>query len=119
VSFPWELPLLVTEGVIKRGLPLSRLVEMNSFTPARRFGLYPHKGSLQPGADADLVLVDLDSEREVVHEGKGTCIYEGMKLRGWPLLTVSRGRVVFEEGEVDSVAAGQGRCVTRPAEVLA
>ena len=119
VSFPWELPLLVTEGVIKRGLPLSRLVQMNSFTPARRFGLYPRKGALQPGADADLVLIDLDSEREVVHEGKGTCIYEGMKLRGWPVLTVARGRVVLEDGEVDPGAAGRGRCVTRPAEVLA
>ena len=44
VSFPWELPLLLTEGVHNRGLPLSRLVEMNSYTPARRFGLYPRKG---------------------------------------------------------------------------
>jgi dihydroorotase-like cyclic amidohydrolase len=114
VSFPWELPLLITEGVHKRGLPLSRLVEMNSFTPARRFGLYPRKGALQPGADADLVLVDLDAEREVVHEGKGTCIYEGMRLRGWPALTVARGRVVYEDGEVDPNAAGDGRCVTRP-----
>ena len=119
VSFPWELPLLITEGVLKRGLPLSRLVEMNSYTPARRFGLYPHKGSLQPGADADLVLVDLDTERDVVHEGKGTCIYEGMSLRGWPVLTVSRGRVVYDEGEVDPAAAGQGRCVTRPAAEVA
>jgi allantoinase len=119
VSFPWELPLLITEGVHKRGLPLSRLVEMNSYTPAKRFGLYPQKGSLQPGADADLVLVDLDTEREVVHEGKGTCIYEGMKLRGWPVLTVARGRVVFEDGQVDPDAAGRGRCVTRPSGVPA
>lgn len=117
VSFPWELPLLITEGVHKRGLPLSRLVEMNSYTPARRFGLYPHKGSLQPGADADLVLVDLDTERDVVHEGKGTCIYEGMSLRGWPVLTVSRGRVVYEDGEVDPDAVGAGQCVTRPSGV--
>lgn len=114
VSFPWELPLLITEGVHKRGLPLSRLVEMNSYTPARRFGLYPHKGSLQPGADADIVLVDLETEREVVHEGKGTCIYEGMNLRGWPVMTIARGRVVYEDGQVDSDAAGGGRCVTRP-----
>ena len=114
VSFPWELPLLLNEGVHNRGLPLSRLVEMNSYTPARRFGLYPRKGSLRPGADADLVLVDLDEEREVVHEGKGTCIYGGMRLKGWPVLTVSRGRVVFENGEVDPGAAGHGRCVTRP-----
>ncbi len=114
VSFPWELPLLLNEGVHNRGLPLSRLVELNSYTPARRFGLYPRKGSLAPGADADLVLVDLDEEREVVHEGNGTCIYEGWKLRGWPVLTVSRGRVVYEDGEVDPDASGHGRCVTRP-----
>lgn len=114
VSFPWELPLLLNEGVHNRGLPLSRLVEMNSYTPARRFGLYPRKGSLTVGADADLVLVDLDEEREVVHDGKGTCIYEGMRLRGWPVLTVARGRVVFEEGKVDPDASGRGRCVTRP-----
>lgn len=119
VSFPWELPLLITEGVHKRGLPLSRLVEMNSYTPAKRFGLYPHKGALQAGADADLVLVDLDTEREVVHEGKGTCIYQGMKLKGWPVLTVARGRVVYEDGHVDASAAGLGRCVTRPSGVPA
>ena len=114
VSFPWELPLLLNEGVHNRGLPLSRLVEMNSYTPARRFGLYPRKGSLQIGADADLVLVDLDEEREVVHEGNGTCIYEGWKLKGWPVLTVARGRVVYENGQVDPDASGHGRCVTRP-----
>jgi dihydroorotase-like cyclic amidohydrolase len=112
VSFPWELALLISEGVQSRGLPLTRLVELNSYAPARRFGLYPRKGSLQVGADADLVLVDLDEEREVVHDGKGTCIYEGMRLRGWPVLTVSRGRVVFENGEVDPSASGHGRCVT-------
>ncbi len=114
VSFPWELPLLLSHGVHDRGLPLSRLVELNSYGPAKRFGLYPSKGSLQVGADADLVLVDLDEERDVVHDGKGTCIYEGMHLKGWPVLTVSRGRVVFEDGEVDPDAVGHGICVTRP-----
>ncbi len=119
VSFPWELPLMITEGVQRRGLPLSKLVEMNSLGPAKRFGLHPRKGELRPGADADMVLVDLETEREVVHEGKGTCIYEGMKLKGWPVLTVARGRVVFEDGAVDPEAAGAGRCVTRPSEVPA
>jgi dihydroorotase-like cyclic amidohydrolase len=114
VSFPWELALLLNEGVHNRGLPLSRLVELNSYGPARRFGLYPKKGSLQIGADADLVLVDLDEERDVIHDGKGTCIYEGMHLKGWPVLTVSRGRVVYEDGDVDEETSGGGLCVTRP-----
>lgn len=114
VSFPWELPLLITHGVHRRGLSLSRLVALNSYGPARRFGQYPQKGSLQIGTDADLVLVDLDEEREVVHDGHGTCIYEGMRLKGWPVLTVSRGRVVYENGEVDPDSLGHGRCVTRP-----
>ncbi len=114
VAFPWELPLLVTHGVLKRGLTLRQLTSLNSYAPARRFGLYPSKGSLEVGSDADLVLVDLDEERAVRHDGHGTCIYEGWQLRGWPVLTVSNGRIVFEGQEVDSEAFGQGRCLTRP-----
>ena len=115
VSFPWELPLLITEGVIKRGLSLSQLVRVNSYGPSRRFGIYPQKGSLEPGTDADLVLVDLDEERTVEHTGKGTCIYERWKLKGWPTLTVANGRVVFENGEVDESQYGAGNCITNPA----
>ncbi len=114
VSFPWELPLMITHGVIDRGLSLQDLVRINAYGPSRRFGYYPRKGSLEPGTDADLVLVDLDEEREVVHDGHGTCIYEGMRLRGWPVLTVSNGRVVYEDGEVDDRSHGHGVCITRP-----
>jgi dihydroorotase-like cyclic amidohydrolase len=115
VSFPWELPLMLHFGVHQRGMSLSRLVQLNSYHPARRFGLWPKKGSLQAGADADLVLVDLDEERAVKHTGHGMCIYEGWKLKGWPVLTVARGRVVYENGEVDQSYSGRGRCVIRPA----
>ena len=114
VSFPWELPLLITHGVQRRGLSLQRLSALNSYGPARRFGFYPRKGSLEPGTDADLVLVDLDEERTVRHEGRGTCIYEGMPLKGWPVMTISNGRVAYEDGEVDAAAFGRGRCLTRP-----
>lgn len=114
VSFPWELALLITAGVHRRGLTLQRLSSLIAYGPARRFGLYPRKGSLEPGSDADLVLLDLDDERVVKHEGRGTCIYEGMKLKGWPIMTISHGRIVFEDGQVDERAFGQGRCVTRP-----
>jgi dihydroorotase (multifunctional complex type) len=115
VSFPWELPLLITEGVIKRGLTLQQLSAVNAYGPARRFGIYPAKGSLEPGSDADLVLIDMDEERVVEHEGKGTCIYTGMRLRGWPVLTVAAGRVIYENGQVDETAHGTGRCLTVPA----
>ena len=114
VSFPWELPLLITHGVLRRGLTLKQLSIVNAYGPARRFGLYPHKGSLEVGADGDAVLIDLDQERAVRHDGHGTCIYEGWKLKGWPVLTASKGRIVFESGQVDESAFGTGRCLTRP-----
>lgn len=114
VSFPWELPLMLSEGVHRRGLPLTRLAYLNSAGPAQHFGFYPQKGSLKAGTDADLLLVDLDEEREVVHTGNGTCIYEGMNLKGWPVMTVSRGRIVYENGQVDEDAFGHGLCVNRP-----
>jgi dihydroorotase-like cyclic amidohydrolase len=114
VSFPWELALMLHFGVHQRGLSLSRLVQLNSYHPARRFGLWPKKGSLQAGADADLVLVDLDAERDVHHAGHGHCIYEGWKLRGWPVMTISRGEVLLENGEVDETRFGRGRCLMRP-----
>lgn len=115
VSFPWELPLMLHFGVHQRGLPLSRLVQLNSANPARRFGLWPRKGNIEVGFDADLVLVDLDEERTVHHTGKGTCIYEGWMLKGWPVLTVARGAVIYENGQVDESHFGRGRCLSVPA----
>lgn len=114
VSFAWELPLMLHFGHHQRGLPLTRLVRLNSYNPARRFGLLPRKGLIAVGADADLVVVDLDLEKEVDHTGKGTCLYQGWKLRGWPVLTVCKGRVVAEEGRHDPAAHATGRCVTVP-----
>lgn len=114
VSFAWELPLMLHFGVHKRGLPLTQLVRMNSYNPARRFGLLPRKGLLAVGADADLVVVDLDAEKTVAHTGKGTSLYDGWTLRGWPVLTISRGRIVAEDGVADPAAAGGGRCATVP-----
>jgi dihydroorotase (multifunctional complex type) len=119
VSFAAELPLMLHFGVHKRGLPLSRLVQLNSYNPARRFGLLPRKGVLAVGADADLVVVDLDEERTVRHTGKGTSLYDGWTLRGWPVMTIVRGQVVASSGAADDAARGTGRCVTVPEAELA
>ncbi|WP_190814338.1 dihydroorotase [Saccharopolyspora pogona] len=113
VSFQWELPLMLHHAVHERGLPLTELVRMNSYTPAKRFGL-PGKGAIAVGADADLVVVDLDEERTVTHTGKGTCLWEGWTLRGWPVMTFVRGRQIFADGEVVEDWHGSGRCVTVP-----
>jgi len=119
VSFACELPLMLHFGVHKRGLPLSSLVRLNSYNPARRFGLLPRKGVIAVGADADLIVVDLDAERTVHHTGKGTSLYDGWTLRGWPVMTISRGRIVAEDHVVDDAAHGAGRCVTVPDSELA
>lgn len=115
VTFPWELPLMLHFGVHERGMSLSRLSALNSTNPAQQFGLYPQKGSLMIGSDADLVMVDLNEERVVEHTGKGTCLYEGWKLRGWPVLTVSRGDIVYDRATPNAQSSyGRGRCVTVP-----
>ena len=114
VSFGCELPLMITES-LKRGLTLSQLSAVNAHGPARRFSLAHAKGAIEPGMDADLVLVDLDAERVVPAPVKGTSIYQGMTLKGWPVTTIARGRIVYENGTVDDRAFGGGACLTVPA----
>jgi dihydropyrimidinase len=111
------LPVLLSEGVAARGLPLSRVVSMTSTAPARIFGL-ERKGELVPGKDADFVVVDLDLERVVDAAALGSSsdfsIYEGRRLRGWPVVTVSRGEVVMRDGAVVG-PEGHGRFLRRSA----
>jgi dihydropyrimidinase len=59
-------------------------------------------------------MVDLDEERKVHHTGHGHCIYEGWTLKGWPVTTIARGRVVYESGNVDESGFGRGQCVVQP-----
>ncbi|HZK49426.1 MAG TPA: amidohydrolase family protein, partial [Thermoleophilia bacterium] len=111
-----HLPVLLHEGVNKRGLSLERLVELTSKGPAEIYGLYPKKGTIGVGSDADLVIVDLEKE-QVVDEGKlysfsDFSIYNGRTLKGWPVMTVKAGKVVVEDGEVVS-DAGIGNYLRR------
>jgi dihydropyrimidinase len=106
------LPLLLTEGHLARGLPLERIAQVTALNPARLFGLAPRKGTLRPGADADLVLVDLGAARPVAPGRLGSAAdfspWEGWTLRGWPVLTLLRGRVVMEGGR--AVGGPGGGC---------
>jgi dihydropyrimidinase len=113
------LPIMLGEGHHRRGLALERIVEVLCSNPARVFGLYPRKGTIAVGSDADLTLVDLDREGVVdssayeSHADYST--YDGWTLRGWPVATVVRGEVVMREGEI-LADAGHGVYLPRVAE---
>ncbi|MBI4318789.1 MAG: amidohydrolase family protein [Chloroflexi bacterium] len=110
------LPVLLSEGVNKRGLPLERVVEVTAYNPARYFGLYPAKGTIEVGSDADIVVVDLDREvtwrPELSPSNVDWSIYDGWHFKGLPVLTIARGRVVMEERRVVG-KPGDGKYIAR------
>jgi len=83
---------------------LEKLVDVCCFRPARKFGLTPRKGTISIGSDADLVLIDLEKEAVVpekpVYSDTDFSIFAGRKIKGWPILTMLRGRIVAKEGKV-------------------
>jgi len=111
------LPVLLSEGVNKGRITLEKLTEVCSYNPASVFGLLPNKGRLAVGADADIVIVDLEEERTVSVDSLRTMcdwsIYDGWTLKGWPTHTVLRGQVIVEDGEPVALSAGQGKYVPR------
>ena len=98
------LPVLLTEGVHRCGLPLPTLVRLTAATPARRFGLYPRKGALAVGSDADATIVDLASEWTLDAGQLKTrwpvSPFLGRTFRGRVDQTIVRGRVVYRAGRV-------------------
>ena len=109
------LPYLLSEGVGKGRLSLQRLVELLSANPAKIFGL-EGKGVIAVGKDADLVILDPNLERPVraaeLHMNTDYNIYEGKRLRGWPVVTISRGEVIMRDGEFLGLR-GRGRFIPR------
>jgi dihydropyrimidinase len=98
------LPMLYSEGVARGRISLRRLVEFTSSNAARLFGLYPTKGAISVGSDADLVVFDPNLERTVtasmLKSNADYSVYEGWRVTGWPVVTVRRGEVVFRDDEV-------------------
>ena len=94
------LPMMLSEGVNKGRLSIERLAQVASENPARIFGLYPKKGAIVPGADADLIVVDLKRRAAITKELLQTVtpwsVYEGWDVTGWPVMTLVRGNIVME-----------------------
>jgi dihydropyrimidinase len=109
------LPLLLSEGHVKRGIPLSRIVDVVATRPAQLFGMYPRKGAVAVGADADLAVVDFGQQytlsNETVASSAAYTPYAGMTMHCCVTDTVVGGRVVVRAGEV--VAGPAGRYVHR------
>ena len=110
------LPLLLSEGVHGRHLPLPHLARMTASNPARQFGLYPRKGALRPGSDADLAIVDLEGSWTVrvddLFQKNRHTPYEGMTLHGTVERTLVRGVTVYDRGAFPA-PAGHGRLLRR------
>ncbi len=108
------LPLMIT-GAINRGIPLEKVAEVCSFNTASAFGLHPKKGNIAVGSDADLVIVDLEEKRRIesckLHSEADFTPFEGMEVCGWPLITILRGKKIFDQGHF--VNEGTGTFIPR------
>jgi dihydropyrimidinase len=103
-----------SEGVVKRGMSLQRFAEITSTNAARLFGLYPAKGAIATGSDADLVFVDPGVSKTLTKDDFHVTDYspwEGWTVSGWPALTMLRGRVIVENGALLG-KPGDGRLIT-------
>ncbi len=109
-----QMPLMLNE--VSRGrMTISDYVRWTAFNPARKWGLYPHKGVLQPGSDADIAIVDLDrthvlKDSELQSRAKITP-WNGRLVKGLPVHTLVRGRFVMKDRKVNDTARGWGRSV--------
>ncbi|WP_155371244.1 dihydroorotase [Catellatospora vulcania] len=108
-------PILLSEGMHKRGLSPQRVAELASGNPARAYGLAGRKGNLMVGMDADLTIVDPELEQEVTTDlllsGQDHCPFEGHKVKGWPVATVVGGRLAYRDGTI--LGTPSGRFVAR------
>lgn len=104
-----RVPLLFSEGVLKRRcIDVKRFVELTSENPAKLYGLFPKKGAIQVGSDADIVVWHpqetfsprrLNHDRDL-HDGCDYSPYEGIEFLNWPRMTLLRGKVMFLDGKI-------------------
>ena len=118
-----RMPVMWHAGVGGGHYSANRFVEITSTNPAKIFGLYPRKGTIAVGSDADIVIWDADKEHTISaathHMNTDYNVYEGMRVRGWAEKVLLRGQVIVD-GDSWMGAAGGGRFLRRKpfAEVL-
>ncbi|MCY3976432.1 MAG: dihydroorotase family protein [Thaumarchaeota archaeon] len=110
------LSILLSEGINKNKISLFQLVKLTSTNTAKIFGMHPNKGSLQKNSDADITLVDLKKEIKVQDIDFGGYsdygVYDDMKLKGWPIKTLLRGKIIADNFKVVGTS-GYGKIIKR------
>jgi dihydropyrimidinase len=110
------LPVLLGLGVNAGRITMEKLVEVCCANNAKAFGIYPKKGTLKVGSDADLVIIDLHQKVKLsaqsLHQISDFCVFEGLEVKGYPVLTMLRGNVVVEDGRLVG-RAGMGSYLPR------
>ena len=105
------LPAAITEGHIRRGIPLERIADVLALAPARLHGLTGRKGDIAVGLDADLAICDAERERTVVpaalRSAQDFSPFAGRSLRGWVDTTILRGEICYERGRIVGPARGR------------
>ncbi len=116
------LPVLLHYGVNSGQISIEKMVELTSYNASKIFGMYPKKGVIQKDSDADLVIIDLDLIKkvnpDVLQSSSDYSIYDGYVLQGWPLLTISRGEVIMENGVVYEDKVGHGKFIKRNRPIM-
>jgi dihydropyrimidinase len=110
-----RMGIVYTEGVVKRAMSLQRFAEVTSTNAARIMGLYPRKGVIAPGSDADLCIIDPQIHKRLAREDFHVSDYspwEGWEIHGWPVMTLLRGKVIVEDGRLGK-SVDYGRLVAR------
>ena len=109
-------PLLFSEGVSAGRIDIHQFVSLVSTNPAKIYGLYPRKGSITIGGDADIAIWDPSKEvtvtYDILHDDCGYTPYEGMRVKGWPVIVLSRGRIAVQDGKL-KVDKGSGQLLRR------
>jgi dihydropyrimidinase len=110
------VPMLYSEGVAKGRISISRWVELTATNPAKIFGMYPRKGAIVEGADADLVVFDparkLVINHNEMHSRADYDPFDGFEVTGWPKMTIARGATIVTDRTVDA-PAGRGEFIAR------
>jgi hypothetical protein len=111
-----RLPILFSEGVQKGRIDLNRFVALTATNHAKLYGMYPQKGTIAIGSDADLALWDPNKNvtitNDILQQGCDYSPYEGLQVKGWPVHTIVRGKTVVKDGEVTG-QKGDGKYLAR------